>query len=257
MIRRLFQRLSFSTLFVTAILGTMACTDYGQLGCDGKCDHPYDGEPGSCPQPGAVAGHIGGKCEAWPAFACDAGGVCVDGTCLPCGGDGELCCGKYGPNPEQCTSGTCTSTGDYPVCNSSCGTLTPGKDSCCPGNGIKCSEGACDIDTNKCIQPQNVPCTGNYGYAVAFTDGAGCVLGTSYFSADNDTEAQQCADAAKAQYGAAGVCALNALPIEQDTCQTSFLGSFSKVIEVCDMAKLASCEYEQCTNCTYTNGSCP
>ena len=24
-----------------------------------------------------------------------------------------------------------------------------------------------------------------------------------------------------------------------------------------DTAKLASCEYEQCTNCTYTNGSCP
>jgi hypothetical protein len=249
---KIFKRLSFSTLFVTAILFTMACTDYGQLGCDGKCNHPYDGKVGSCPQPNAPEGRVGGRCQGWPAPACSAG-TCVDGTCLPCGGDGELCC----PNTSPCNAGTCASTGDYPTCIASCGTLTPGRDTCCPGNGTKCSEGACDVDTNKCIKPQNVPCTGRYAYEVALTDGAGCVVGTFYFTADNDTDAKTCTDALKSMYGAAGECTLNQAPIDQDTCQSSFLGSYSKVIEVCDPAKIESCEQEQCSNCTYTNGSCP
>lgn len=257
-LHRLLGRLSLSTLFMTAILFTMACTDYGQLGCDGKCDHAYDGKPGSCPQAFGTEGQVGGKCAGWPSPACDTGGTCIDGTCLPCGGDGELCCPQYSPNPSPCNDGTCTSIDDYPTCNASCGTLTPGADSCCPGNGTKCSEGACDVDTNKCIQPQNAPCTGNLPYEVALTDGAGCVIGTFYYTADNDTEAQQCADALKAVAGAAGECSLNQTPIEQDTCQTSMLlGSHPAAITVCDQAKLASCEYEQCTNCTYTNGSCP
>jgi hypothetical protein len=256
-IDRLLERLSFSTLFMASILFMMACTDYGQLGCDGKCNHPYDGKPGSCATGNVSVGQIGGSCAGWPSPACAAGGTCIDGTCLPCGGDGELCCGHYSPNPSECTDGTCAATADYPTCDSSCGTLTPGQDTCCPGNGTKCSEGACDVDTNKCIQPQSVPCTGANPYAVALVDGAGCVLGTFYFSGDNDTDAKACADGLKAMYGAADECTLGQIPTEKDVCESSFLGTYSAVIGVCDPAKLAACEQEQCSNCTFQDGSCP
>jgi hypothetical protein len=242
---------------MAALLFMMACTDYGQLGCSGKCDHPWDGKPGSCPQAGAAEGQVGGGCAGWPSPACGAGGKCVNGTCLTCGGDGQLCCDQFSPNPSPCNAGTCQATGDWPTCNSSCGTLTPGKDSCCAGTGTKCSQGACDIDTNKCIQPASDPCTGQNPYSVYLKDAFGCAVGPFYFSADDDSEAKTCADALKAQYGAAGECSLNQGAQETDVCETSFLGHYPDIVDVCDQADFASCEQSKCTNCTFTNGSCP
>lgn len=254
-IARSCPRFSIGNLVVAGTLFMMACTDYGQLGCDGHCTHPWDGTEGSCPLAGGAVRQVGGPCGGWPGPACDTGGRCVDGTCLGCGVDGEVCC-TLGTS-QVCNSGTCVSSDDFAKCDDSCGLLTPGKDSCCPGTGTKCSQGVCNIDTNKCIQPASDPCTGNNPYSVLLTDSNGCAQGPFFFTANNDTEAQTCVDQLKASWGAVSACALNQAAQETDVCGTSILGSSTFIIDVCDNAQFASCEHAQCTNCNFTNGACP
>jgi hypothetical protein len=235
----------------------MACTDYGQLGCDGKCDHPWDGKPGSCPKPDGIVGQVGGRCDGWPAPACQADGKCLDGTCLGCGNDGDLCCDQYSPNPLPCNNGTCQSNGDYQICHDECGLLEPGHDNCCQGEGQGCSQGVCNIDTQKCVPQSSDPCTGSIQYSVYFKDQFGCAIGPFKFTSGNDAEAQMCADSMATQYGAAGECALNHDAQETDICETSLLGSFPKQIYVCDPADFTTCEHSTCTNCSFANGACP
>ena len=250
------KRLSFHT-FITSLLFTMACTSYGQCGIDGDCNHPWDGKPGSCPKSDGIVGQIGGRCDAWPNSPCAAGGKCLDGTCLSCGGDGELCCDQYSPNPEPCSNGTCQANGDFRVCNDNCGLLEPGKDSCCQGEGEGCHEGVCNIDTRKCEQQSADPCTGNLQYSVFYKDANGCAVGPFKFTSDNDTDAKACADSMMAHYQATSECGLNQDVQETDVCGTSFLGSFPEVVDVCDPADFATCEQSKCTNCTFVTGSCP
>lgn len=252
------QRLSIGSVLVTALLFAMACTDYGQLGCSGHCSHPWDGKPGSCPQPNVALGQVGGGCGAWPGPACDSGGTCIDGTCLACGGDGQVCCGQYEPNAVPCNNGTCAAVGDFPKCDDSCGTLTPGKDKCCSGTGTKCSEGACDIDTNKCIQPMSDPCTGTKPYSVYLKDANGCAVGPFFFTADDDASALTCVAALETYYGGVSACALNQPALETNVCGTSpQLGSWPYIISTCDAADITACESYRCGNCTYTPGDCP
>jgi len=247
------RRLSFSSLFVTSLLFVMACTDYGQLGCDGKCNHPWNGQPGSCPKSDGVVGQVGGKCDGWPAPPCQAGGKCLDGTCLECGGNDELCCDTGNP----CNDGTCQTNGDFHICKDNCGLLEPGKDSCCLGEGQGCSQGVCNVDTQKCEPQASDPCTGSLNYSVYYKDQFGCATGPFKFTSDNDAEAQMCADSMAAHFGATSECALNQDVQETDVCETSLLGSFTKQIYVCDPADFTSCRNSTCGNCSFDDGACP
>lgn len=252
---RVMPRAGAGSLMVALTLFMMACTDYGQLGCDGHCNHPWDGQVGSCPLPGAAEGQPGGACQGWPSPACDVG-RCVDGTCLGCGADGQVCCTEG--TSLVCNQGTCAASDDYAKCNDSCGLLEAGKNTCCPGTGTKCSQGVCDVNTNTCIQPASDPCTGKYEYFVALVDAYGCAIGPFYFTSDSDAEAQTCADQLKTAEGAAGLCALNTQPQVTDVCGASILlGAWPYEIAVCDQAKFSSCEQSQCTNCSFTTGACP
>jgi hypothetical protein len=246
---------SLHSLLLAMALFSIACTDYGQLGCSGHCDHPWDGKEGSCPLPNVAAGEVGGSCNSWPSPPCNSGGRCVDGTCLECGGNGEVCCTSG--TSQVCNSGTCASSDDFAKCNDSCGLLTPGKDDCCPGTGTKCSQGVCDIDTHKCIQPQSDPCTGQNPYNVYLTDSNGCAQGPFYFTSNNDSEASSCVAHLKAVYGAQGACTLNQAVQESEVCGTSFLAKSTYIIDVCDAVNFSSCQWSQCTNCTFTSGACP
>ena len=255
---RALPRFSFGNLVVAGTLFMMACTDYGQLGCDGHCNHPWDGKEGSCPLDNSdnAVRQVGGRCGGWPGSACDTGGRCVDGTCLGCGDAGEVCCTQG--TAQVCNAGTCVSSDDFAKCNDSCGLMTPGKDTCCPGTGTKCSQGVCNIDTNKCVQPASDPCKGNFPYSVLLTDAFGCAQGPFYFTSDTDADAAACAAQYKTYYGAQSACGLNQAAQETDVCGTSIvLGSWPYIVNVCDSAKFASCEQSLCTNCSFTTGACP
>lgn len=250
------KRVSFGT-FVSCLMFTMACTSYGQCGVDGTCNHPWDGKPGSCPKPDGITGEIGGGCDSWPSPACQAGGKCLDGTCLSCGGDGELCCDQYSPNPTPCPNGTCQDQGDNRVCNNHCGLLSAPNNHCCQGEGQGCSEGMCNIDTQLCEEPNADPCTGANPYFVYFKDQAGCAMGPFRFSSDNDTDAKACADSMMAHYQATSECGLNQDVHETTVCETSLNGSFPDEVDVCDPADFDSCKQSKCTNCTIDTGDCP
>ena len=221
--------------------------------CDGHCTHPWDGTPGSCPQSGVGDGTIGGSCASWPANPCGAGSQCVDGTCVACGGAGEICCGQYTANPKPCVAGTCVSTNDYNTCDDSCGLLDPGKDGCCPGD--ICSEGVCDVATSKCVAPAAPdPCPGGaIGYTISLKDSAGCATDPIAFTADDDTAAKTCADAIMAAAGYPARCEVDQAPTYTEVCEGA---QVNDTVVVCDQADFAKCELSFCSNCQFTPGPC-
>jgi hypothetical protein len=227
-------------------------------GCEGPCDHDWDGKPGSCQLPGAEEGTIGGSCrDGIFETDCDSGASCFNDVCIQCGGEGEPCCAQYSDNPKKCQSGTCVENSNDPsTCDNSCGLLAPGQDNCCEGD--LCSEGVCDVSTNKCTAPVSDPCSGKNGYSVSLKDLNSCATEPIFFTSDNDTDAKTCAEAIRQQLGYPKACEVDQSITHTDVCGTA-LGAppSSYVVVVCDQADFAACELSHCVNCTFTNGTCP
>lgn len=244
-------------MFVFAWLFITGCTSWGGIGCSAPCKPgvPYP-QPGACPIPGVPDNQPGGHCKGiWP---CGNGSQCVDGTCLPCGGDGEICCG---PN-KDCNGGACEYNSNGPdICSTSCGTL--GK-ACCNGNN--CEGSVCDLNTHQCVAGGGGACSGPYTYVVSFINKqTRCAEYTFYVKSSSDADAQTCAQGLlQGQTGNVGLYELGPLnvePTEYVFCEHSAeplsgpdnniypLAFSQQDAEICAVQAF-------CQNCTFTPGQC-
>src|SRR6185312_13819801 len=129
------RKLCSSLLFILA-LG--AC---GPHGCPltAHCDSTVAaGKPWSCPH---HPDSFGGSDEPCDGDTCDPGLTCAVGTCVPCGIEGDACCGASEIHGGTCGSGlTCAydHAQDWYTCQG-CGATLGG--ACCAGE--TCGVGMC------------------------------------------------------------------------------------------------------------------
>lgn len=207
------------------------------------------------------AGEEGYSCRTGITFAgaCNADLRCVDGTCLPCGDDGEVCCGIPGGDQHVCTGGgvACDDFVDkLGTCTTTCG--SPGLACCdydtCP-NGGECVSGTCSGTPN----PPNTDCLSGPEKHLMYVIGGDCSYAQVIFYVNNLAEAEACRDA----YVAAAapteeVCALDQIPEYNKFCATSNVPpAISHDLNYCSDAQLQTCEQYWCSNCSWSPGDCP
>ena len=227
---------------------------FGCANCQGTCKQniPYP-EPGSCPLPGAPPGSPGGKCPGWPSN-CDEGLDCISGTCLPCGGANEACCGNF----ESCTVGICDHNNDSEdVCRTTCG--GNGQD-CCPGN--ECASGLNCINGDTC-QSGPLACSGALTWYVGvFNATTRCAEVAINVKADTQAEAAECAAGLLKAGQAARPPQQQPNPPQQYTVCVGGSdiipgGPFgTQTIEAFTDADAQVCLQSQCTNCEVAFGEC-
>lgn len=242
-----------------------ACSGLQWPSCEGNCTHPYDGTSGSCPEAGAATGAPGGQCND---IFCESGATCVDGTCIPCGADHQVCCVDAVLENPTCNPGfTCSSETSTPECSGSCGLLGL---YCCGGGGTECIQGACDADTEMCEDPTGTEelCQGSTPYSGYAVDAYGCVERSYSFSADSEAAAAQCLAALAERDSPPGdtwtPSALNVPEYPATACEfnnTTFMTSTAP-FNVVDQSNLQECAESLCAPPTCevqvsTNGSCP
>lgn len=175
-------------------------------GCDVKpCSPtiPYP-QPGTCSIPGTPEGEPGGKCPSWPS-QCGGGSSCIQGVCLPTGGDGEACTGLH----NECDPGlTCDDVPDSHVtCSSTCGQLGQ---PCC--HHSVCGPGNTCTPDQTCVQtdpPTTSACQGSTQYFVGTLDFVTRCAGEPIsVMADDPAQATACAQATLQQLGLTGVVEL-------------------------------------------------
>lgn len=255
--RRLLRR-SPRYVLLSMLWSLAACSGFLQFqSCDGNCSHAYNGQPGSCPESGGESGEPGGPCNG---IECDGDARCVNNTCLPCGGQDQVCCAPILETPD-CNSGfTCagggTWGGGYGMCTSSCGLLGL---SCCEGDGTECSQGVCSPDSKTCVDPSGTEdlCQGSAQFVGYGLNAAGCVEQQFNFSANGSAAATQCLAMMTAQQGLTA-SALNATEYPSTFCEENIINGNSTVyVNVTNPAQLSQCEQSLCTNCTIVAGACP
>lgn len=279
--KTIFKRLTAAQWLAIALLLAACDSSDPFAGCGNQCTHAWDGTPGSCKNNDSF-GANGGPCDfvVLEGEVCnDPLATCVDHVCVPCGSTNEACCqnGLGNGAPESCNGGeTCTKSTDFDTCQV-CG--VPGE-KCCGGGGPKCQQGVCNLDSDMCEVGVSDgsgagsgsgsgaadPCQGPNSYSVAALDLAGCVLANQTLMSTTLMQAQACAAELQAKFGWPKISAINAVPIDEFICETSFLiwGSTLEY-QVVDSSAATSCAMELCGvdaqepqfGCTYASGLCP
>lgn len=243
-------------LWALLVLPLSACFDSCQPPCDPKVEYP---EPGACSDYTKEAGTPGGPC-AKNSFGdyilCNDHSECYSGTCIPCGGDGEVCC-MYGE--AACFNGTCSpsSGGEgYKKCNDACGHVG---EACCPENYCGPDTGGCDPSTNTCAPVQYPGCENNplkaeWGIPIRDAYGCGDMV---VFHADTYEEAVACVEPALNAKG------LTVLPLPQTLGQYKECNSGGVnepnplTIPAYSQEDAHNCAQWQCGfACTTTDGPC-
>lgn len=242
-----------ASFFAVALMGCGSC----QTPC--KPNIPYP-QAGSCPLPGVAAGDPGGKCPSWPG-QCTSNTHCISGTCLPCGGAGEACCGVM----ETCDVGTCDKSDDSEdVCRTSCGQAGQG---CCTGN--ECAAGLyCDVAAPKtCVPTSQQACNGNKTWYVGVVDeDTRCALDANIIvQANTAAEATTCAQSVAASTGLSPGSQL--LPPQetannpadyQGCVQGNIVEGNSTVhFSAFTQSDAQACLQSFCLNCMVSMGPCP
>lgn len=243
-------------LWALILLPLPACFDSCQKPCDPTVQYP---NPGACPVPGATPGTPGGAC-AENSFGdltlCDNQSECYNGTCIPCGEPGQVCC-MYGD--AACFGGsTCTPTPDsYKTCKSDC---AHAGEVCCPGNYCGPETSGCDLSTNTCgagLDPScnNSPVKPEWKIPVQDLYGCGDLL---YFHADTYEQAVTCVEPTLNAGGLTVVVPPDALD-DYYVCNSgdpnpdNSLTLYAISQEAAHNCAQKKCEYL----CTTTDGMCP
>ncbi len=128
---------------------------------------------GICFDEADLCGELRGRC--CPGGACRAGLECEQGTCVPCGAEGDACCRAGDPcqGMAVCVEGTCRA----PV---ACGGLD---ESCCEGDAcagsLVCSGGLCVEPRDLCDFAACESCAEAVGRGCGFCEDSGeCVAGS-------------------------------------------------------------------------------
>jgi hypothetical protein len=253
------NRFFIALAMVTVVAGCGRCVGTGE--CDQTVPYP---QPGACDLPDKSPGEIGGKCRDTAIDFCDPGSWCIQGTCLPCGDPGEVCCAG-----TQCNSGV-TCDLDYDgvnMCNGSCG--QPGQPCCgldCdPGSGALCADGV----TCQVIAPGQ--CNGSTAYFFATIEKASrCAGPTIPIYADSWDEAKTCAEGALQMLGPDTLELTSPSPApdpgkEYEFCKTSVgdpNGTTKLVNAYSDQDAEACAIYTNCAldhddTCKIAPGACP
>jgi len=246
--------LTLDRLFVIAVLCMLTCCDTGGCLEGGNCTHPWDTLPGSCamttPQP---PGAIGGHCYSVGSFSgvlCDNGARCDDDVCIPCGGAGGTCCDDGNGNGLCLGGATCAQGGDFGICDATCGTLTPGTDTCCAGNS--CGPGAeCLANTGKCVAAGTSLCSDQTQLVtqVVFQDARKCATTTATFRA-KPSDLAGCISSFQMDHGFAGHCLAGDFVVPDNFCPSGWGGG--QIAEICSSespADITECEKETCNDC--------
>ncbi|WP_224243483.1 hypothetical protein [Hyalangium gracile] len=237
----------------------MAAVIAGCNDCQGHCDPqvPYP-EPGACPLIGKSPGEEGGACPSWPGM-CTSGTRCVQGTCLPCGGSGEVCCGF----DNTCQGGlTCDpKPNSADVCSSTCGQLNK---QCCSSN--VCAPGlTCNGNNKTCITSNTSQCNGSTQFFVGMLDlTTRCAIEPIAVMANSAAEATTCAQGVVQQLGLSGYVELKSptqFPNVGNTynfCSKSAIDPGSTVtVHAFSDADAQACVQGYCSlTCTITPGAC-
>lgn len=228
-----------------------AVTLFNCSNCTGTCkpNVPYP-QPGSCPIPGVATGQPGGKCPTWPN-QCANDSHCINGTCLPCGGVGEACCGPM----DDCTGSTCDQAND--ICRSDCGGVG---EQCC-GDGHCINGSVCDGNSNTCTSGPPA-CNGSTTWYIGLVDANRCAAPENIIvKANSAAEATTCANAMPS-YGYTRLPPQTTpnVPTEYVGClgdSNVLLGSRNSYFFAFSASDAAACLQSQCVNCQVTMGECP
>ncbi len=227
-------------------------------GCSGCVQEPCDPSiqtlrPGVCPDPNIPAGEAGGECvERILGYGCDSSDLmCISNTCLPCGGDDEVCCGY-----QRCSGGAVCDEGptdEYPTCNDTC---TSVGSACCANN--QCGPGlTCNANSKKCEASSATSCgEGANVYEVRVRKKDTHCGGFYTIRADTLEQAKACLQP-RLDYDYAEFVSGDA-PLQWYTvCNRLGIPPWSTVqVQAYSQAEALTCARSLCTNCTPEPGAC-
>ena len=254
------RKLCSSLLFILA-LG--AC---GPHGCPltAHCDSTVAaGKPWSCPH---HPDSFGGSDEPCDGDTCDPGLTCAVGTCVPCGIEGDACCGASEIHGGTCGSGlTCAydHDQDWYTCQG-CGATLGG--ACCAGE--TCGVGMCMNGT--CQNASSNHCMGGESFWVWVVD-ANCIAAKHGFSSATFDDATQCvAETLAVQFPASQGFEIGPIaqgnpdlvaPPEHAACPTGcdMFGTSNMTVEfpAFSTAQLHLCEHNKDPSCMWSDNACP
>ena len=243
-------------LWALLLLPLSACFDSCQKPCDPTVAYP---DPGACSESTKESGTPGGPC-AKNSFGdyilCNDHSECYNGTCIPCGEPGEVCC-NYGE--AACFNGTCAPTADddgYKKCDDQCNTVGM---PCCADNYCGPDTGGCDPSTNACAPVPGPSCDNNplrpeWQIPIQDANGCGDVL---VFHADTYDQAVACVEPGLTDKG------FTVLPLPQTLgqyleCNSGGVNEDNPLtIPAYSQADAHNCAQWYCGfNCTTTDAAC-